>query len=145
MKPVQSFNTSLLFFLLVITITSCHNEQLVTSPPQVSEITVFERKLPVISPEEWETWYMQETYTIKWKPTEKIKFVKIELVRKYKPKLTIVTETENTGFLEWKIPYYLKPSLHYRIKISDANNPEIVNYSDEFAIKSTKNSSGRVF
>jgi len=134
-----------LMILLLFAATSCHDEQLVTSPPQISEITVFESKLPVISPKEWETWYMQNTYVIKWKPTEEVKYVKIELVRKFKPKYTIVTETENTGYWEWEVPGYLNPSLHYRIKISDLENPKIVNYSKEFAIKSNKNYSGRVF
>ncbi len=136
--------TVLLIFML-FSMISCHSEQLVTSPPQISEITVFESKLPVISPKEWETWYMQNTYVIKWKPTEEVKYVKIELVRKFKPKHIIIEEIENTGFFEWEIPTGLHPSLHYRIKISDIQNPKIVNYSEEFAIKNINNSSGRVF
>ncbi len=145
MEQNSHFTLSLLILIIFLTVASCHEEQLVTSPPQISEITVFESKLPVISPKEWETWYMQNTYIIRWKPTEEVKYVKLELVRKFKPKYTIVTEAPNTGYWEWQVPGYLNPSLHYRIKISDLQNPRIVNYSKEFAIKSNKHYTGRVF
>ncbi len=129
---------------ILLMLAGCHQEQLVSSPPEISEVTVFAPKLPVISPEEWETWYMQDTYEIRWKPSEEVKYVKMELVRKLKPKLTIIPSYPNTGYFEWTIPSNIQPSLHYRIKITDVEKPEIVNYSKEFIIKSKFKSTGRL-
>ncbi|GEM_PF-1647374 len=124
-----------LLIAFLVLFQACHEKQLVTSPPEISEVTVFTSKLSVTSPERWETWYMERTYEIRWKPTKEVRFVKMELVRKLKPKLTIIPSIQNTGYFKWTIPTTIYPSRHYRIKITDLENPEIVNYSDEFTIK----------
>ncbi len=89
-------------------------------------------KSEIFSPSEGDIYYTGSIMKIKWKMPGSIKKVYIRLLRKSVVKEIISAETENDGEFEWNIDVNIKPSIHYRVEITnhDSHYPSIL--SDYF-------------
>jgi C1A family cysteine protease len=92
--------------------------------------------ITVISPDSSSSWETGSSHYIYWTSTGAISDVKIELYKDGVFELEIEASTANNGDYYWTIPSELDDSTQYQIKISDASNPSIYDFSDYFEIKS---------
>ncbi len=91
----------------------------------------------IINPKDGDVWESGKTYLIKWKTSDKIDDVKIELVRKFNYILTISHSAQNDGEYLWKVPHNLPYQHHYRIKLLPINSSVHSILSVEFDIRET--------
>ena len=105
-----------------------------SSQPQLIVTTSAPRSITVTSPSSGDIWYEGNIYTIRWTSTGSISNVKIQLYRGSSLVSTIASSTYNDGSYSWTVPTSLTPSTSYRIKISDASDPSVYDYSDYFTI-----------
>lgn len=61
--------------------------------------------------------------------------VRIELFKGASQERTIVSNTENDGLYEWRVPSNLGMASNYRVKISCGTEPDIFGMSDKFSIE----------
>jgi len=74
------------------------------------------------------------SHTIRWSTTGSISSVKIELYKGAAFEKSIIVSTTNDGEYGWSIPTDLYDSSNYRIKITDATDSSVYDYSDYFQI-----------
>ncbi len=95
-------------------------------------------RITVTRPNSGDVWYTGQSYTIRWNSEGPITNVKIELYRGSSRVRTITNSTSNDGSYTWTVDDNLSESSNYRIKISDANNSSIYDYSDYFEIRESE-------
>jgi hypothetical protein len=92
-------------------------------------------KTEIYSPTEQTTWQSGSIQKISWHMPWGVQFIQIELYRKNEFKMFISSHVPNNGNFEWNIPEVIQKSVHYRIKISGYNRPDISILSHYFLIK----------
>ncbi|MGK9477651.1 Ser-Thr-rich GPI-anchored membrane family protein [Melioribacter sp. OK-6-Me] len=119
---------------LVLILYACREELPVEEEEVYPSVFI---KSKIFSPAEGDLYYTGSIMKIKWEMPANIKKVYIRLLRKSVVKEIISAETENDGEFEWNIDVNIKPSIHYRIEITnhDSHFPSIL--SDYFIIKSS--------
>lgn len=80
------------------------------------------------------SWNTEEMYSILWRTTDFISYVKIELYDNGELVHEIWDETPNDRKYRWGIPPSINSSKFYQIKIVDVNNESNFSYSDFFEI-----------
>ncbi|TFG17616.1 MAG: BspA family leucine-rich repeat surface protein [Promethearchaeota archaeon] len=73
---------------------------------------------------------------IQWNSTGNIEYIKLELYDGNRFIMEIVANTSNSGMYGWLVPTELGESTEYRIKISDAADPDTFAFSEYFEIYS---------
>lgn len=89
----------------------------------------------ILSPKSGDIWRIGETYEIKWKPSSRAKFVKIELYRKNSFRRIISEKTENDGSFLFAIPTDSEISSLFRIKLINYHDPAEFVFSNYFSIR----------
>lgn len=115
------------------------------SNPSVSDVsdgifTISHTILPtitVLSPNGGENWIVGNTYAITWESTG-IDDVKLEYTTDNGSNWTIITITASDGMYEWTIPD--NPSVNCKIRVSDSDNPNVFDESDNTFTISQDNS-----
>ncbi len=102
--------------------------QLTTANPKMITVT---------SPTSSSSWTKGNTYTITWSTSGSIFNVKIELYSSASLVETLTTSTPNDGTHSWSIDSGLTAGTNFRIKITDAADSGVFDYSDYFEIKNT--------
>lgn len=122
-------------FYFSFLLTSCSER--ITNPPVEESINepVIMNKTQIYSPTEQTTWQPGSIQKIVWHMPWGVQFVQIELYRKNEYKMLISTHVPNNGNFEWNIPVVMQKSVHFRIKISAYDRPDISILSDYFLIK----------
>lgn len=121
-----------LIFLIFISINCRENKQ--NFATEYFPILLFE-EFQIFSPKSGDIWKIGETYEIKWKPSSRAKFVKIELYRKNLLRRTISEKTENDGSFLFTIPLDSEISNLFRIKLINYHDPEEFVFSSYFSIR----------
>lgn len=96
---------------------------------------IFFSEFQIISPKQGDVWRIGETYEIKWIPSSRARFVKIELYRKNTLRKIIAQQTENNGSFFYSIPLDSEISNLFRIKIINLNDPNEFVLSNYFSIR----------
>jgi hypothetical protein len=97
----------------------------------------YPKSITITNPSVANSWKTKELHYITWSSTGDIPNVKIELFNYSTFAIIIIPSTPNDGNFSWTIPPGLEDSKHYQIKISDASNTSIFDYSDHFEITSS--------
>jgi hypothetical protein len=118
---------------LLIILCTCREELPVEETPFYPSAYI---KSKIISPSEGDLYYTGSKIKIKWEMPGSVEKVYIRLLRKTVVKEIISAETENDGEYEWDIDVNIKPSIHYRIEITNHDSHYPVVTSDYFIIKS---------
>jgi len=95
---------------------------------------IYNPTITVTSPEGASSWQKGTEQVISWTSTGTIADVKIELYLDSTFVLELIASTPNDGSYSWSIPANLTSSTLYQVKISDASNPLVYDYSDDFEI-----------
>lgn len=99
--------------------------------------------ISIITPNASSSWVTNTSHYIFWTSTGNISNVRIELYKEGVFVIEIDAGTPNDGSATWVLPSELEDSTQYQIKISDASNSSIYDFSDNFEIKNpSKNPSG---
>jgi len=96
------------------------------------------KSLMVIKPDNSSSWEPGSAEYIYWNSTRAISNVRIELYNHGVFVMEITSTTENDGEFYWFVFSTLSDSNFYQIKIIDASNSSIYDYSDYFTIKSAQ-------
>lgn len=91
--------------------------------------------ISIISPQLGETWKPGTINSIRWASSASITKVNIELYRKTELREALATSIPNNGSLIWTISPDILKSVHYSIKISNADNQEQFSFSNTFSIR----------
>ncbi|MHA1109691.1 MAG: BspA family leucine-rich repeat surface protein [Promethearchaeota archaeon] len=90
--------------------------------------------LRIENPRDGFIWETGTSYDITWTSTGIISSVNLELYKNGEYVQTIISGTENDGTYTWMIPSSLEDSRQYQIKIVDASNDTVYDFSGEFQI-----------
>ncbi len=96
------------------------------------------RSLTVVVPDSTTTWALGDIQDITWTSTGSIANVKIELYENGGLLLVLAASTSNDGSFSWTIPISLSESLLYQIRVSDALDTAMEDYSENFEIEDTR-------
>lgn len=91
--------------------------------------------ISIIAPQLGETWKPGTINSIRWSSSASIAKVNIELYKKTELRETLAVSIPNNGSLIWTISPDILKSVHYSIKISNAENHEQFTFSNTFSIK----------
>ncbi|MFX1501749.1 MAG: GPI anchored serine-threonine rich family protein, partial [Promethearchaeota archaeon] len=97
---------------------------------------IFTPRITIISPNSMSSWETDTSQRINWTSKGDISEVKIDLYLDAAFVMEISTNTSNDGEYTWTIQSTLTDSDQYQIKISDAANPSVYDFSDHFEVKS---------
>jgi hypothetical protein len=98
--------------------------------------------ITMTSPNGGEDWELGSTHIITWSSSDAGSNVKIELYRYGNYYATITSSTSNDGSYTWNIPSTYYDSNYYKIKVSDASNSSVYDYSDsDFSLSTSSPSS----
>ncbi|MFW9969017.1 MAG: Ser-Thr-rich GPI-anchored membrane family protein [Candidatus Odinarchaeota archaeon] len=92
------------------------------------------KAIKIIAPSSIDSLETGYTHIITWESTGFINNMKIELFKDSLFELEITSSTLNDGLFFWTIPSSLENSTQYQIKITDASDSSVYNYSDFFEI-----------
>jgi len=92
------------------------------------------RSITVTTPDSSSSWETGTSESVYWTSTGTIPNVKLELYLDGVYVMDIIASTPNDGEFVWEIPSELVGSDLYQIKIIDASDPTIYDYSDYFEI-----------
>jgi hypothetical protein len=95
---------------------------------------IYNPTLTVITPDSASSWRRGTENTISWSSTGILVNVKIELYLNDTLELEIIASTPNDGDFSWTLPLDLDPSDLYQIKLTDASNALVFDFSDYFEI-----------
>ncbi len=96
------------------------------------------RSLTVVLPDSITSWAISETKDIDWNSTGIIANVKIDLYENGAFVMELAASTPNDGSFSWTVPIGLNDSILYQIRISDALDTTMEDYSDNFEIEDTR-------
>ena len=94
--------------------------------------------ITVTAPDISSLWDINSSYYIYWDSIGYITEVNIELYRDDVFEITIATNYSNNGSYNWTLPWGLNESSNYQIKITDAFDLSIYDFSDYFEISKKK-------
>lgn len=86
------------------------------------------------SPDSLSSWQRGTEHFVNWTSTGNLTNVKIDLFLNDSFVIEIVASTPNDGEYSWNIPTNLTTSTLYKIWISDASNPLVYDFSNNFEI-----------
>jgi len=89
-------------------------------------------EITVTSPNGGENWIMNTTHDITWTSVNTSDNVKIDLFMDDAFYASIVSSTHDDGTYNWQIPGTYEESTHYKVKISDINDPSTFDQSDDY-------------
>lgn len=96
---------------------------------------IFKPSITVISPDNSCSWECESSYYINWSCIGTISDVTLELYKDGVFVMEIVVSTPNEDVYSWTIPSELEDSTVYQVKIMDASNPAVYDFSENFEIK----------
>ncbi|MFX1569137.1 MAG: Ser-Thr-rich GPI-anchored membrane family protein [Promethearchaeota archaeon] len=96
---------------------------------------IYNPTITITSPDSSSSWIRGTEHFLNWTSTGTLADVKIELFLNGTFVLEIAASTPNDGEFTWNIPSNLTTSTLYQIKISDATNSIVYDYSDNFTIR----------
>ncbi|KKM87939.1 hypothetical protein LCGC14_1263820, partial [marine sediment metagenome] len=96
------------------------------------------RSIIIVVPDSTTSWVVSATQDIDWTSTGIIANVKIELYKNGVFVMELTASTLNDGSFSWAIPIGLADSTSYQIRVSDATDATIEDYSDNFEIEDTR-------
>ncbi|MGE5456999.1 MAG: GPI anchored serine-threonine rich family protein [Methanococcaceae archaeon] len=128
----------LLPFCFLIALT-CGCRKIFDSGTSPDNSKTYKEEKPIIyiavtSPLEGEKFIPGTQLPIKWNSSPVLANVNIELYKKSDYIMTIVQGNANDGAVLWTIPSDIRPSVHYKIKISNSNDENDFGYSNTFSI-----------
>ena len=91
------------------------------------------------SPSSGDVWYTGQTYTIRW-TSSGVDRVYIELYSGSSRIRTIASNISNSGQYTWTVDSDLSSGSNYRIKVIDASDASVYDYSDYFEIRESASS-----
>jgi hypothetical protein len=95
---------------------------------------IYMNSISITAPDSLSQWEMESSHFIYWETTGYISMVNIELFKDGVFESTIASNVLNDNSYNWTIPYGLDNSVNYQIKITDAFNSSVYDYSDNFEI-----------
>jgi len=99
------------------------------------EFTLDERYIEITSPHGGETWFIGETYDIKWDSKNAGSSVSIKYKKEYDYSYNTITySTNNNKSYKWTIPSGLNKNYNYQIKITSNSYSNIEDTSSSFSI-----------
>lgn len=102
------------------------------------EFSIGGRSITIASPNDGETWYKGESYTITWESENAGPYVDIELYKDGERYLTIDSNVENSGIYFWEILSNPPSGSSYQIKITSSSYSNVYAYSEgNFTIEET--------
>ncbi len=96
--------------------------------------SIDERSIIVIAPAAGTTWYINDTYTIRWSAENVGSSVKLSLYQAGWPAATLATSTENDGEFSWQITADIVPSSSCKLKVESTSYSSVYGISDYFTI-----------
>ncbi|MFX1590060.1 MAG: ABC transporter substrate-binding protein, partial [Promethearchaeota archaeon] len=96
---------------------------------------IYTPAITITTPDSSSSWETGTSQYINWTYIGTISNVKIELYKDDLFVMEITSDTFNDGIYHWNIASFLEDSTQYQIKITDASNPSIYDFSDYFEIK----------
>ncbi|MBN2066732.1 MAG: hypothetical protein JW771_08015, partial [Candidatus Thermoplasmatota archaeon] len=96
--------------------------------------SIDERLIIVIAPTSGTTWYINDTYTIRWSAENVGSSVKLSLYQEGWPAATITTSTENDGEFSWQITADVLPSSSCKLKVESTSFSSVYGISEYFTI-----------
>lgn len=96
---------------------------------------IYNPTITVTSPDSSSSWVRGTEHFLNWTSTGTLTNVKIELYLNDTFVLEIAANTPNDGEYSWNIPSNLTASTLYQIKMSDASNPLVYDFSDYFEVR----------
>ncbi|MBY9017054.1 MAG: GPI anchored serine-threonine rich family protein, partial [Candidatus Lokiarchaeota archaeon] len=103
---------------------------------EILHITEVEHIITITSPDSSSSWDTGSSHDIYWDSTGNIFTVNIELHKDGFFEQTIASGKTNDGSYSWMVPSGLVDSTQYQVKIIDASNSLVYDYSDYFEIYS---------
>lgn len=125
--------TTKLFLLVVVVSCNQYNREDYTASIVTGTLSTLE-PIVILHPEYRDNFFPGSELVIKWQTNVKIGSVKIELYRVTELHATLTERTDNSGEFRWSIPLDTRQSVKYNIKLSDADNEKIYEYSKYFSI-----------
>ncbi len=101
---------------------------------QILHVTEVETAILNVTPENRTIWNADYPHYINWQCLGYIKKVNIELYKDGLYDKTIITDFLNYGSFHWTIRSSIDDSTNYQLKIIDANDSSVFNYSTNFEI-----------
>ena len=95
---------------------------------------IYNPTITVTSPDSASSWQRGTEHFVNWTSTGNLTNVKIDLFLNDTYVIEIVASTPNDGNYSWSIPTNLTTSTLYKIKISDASNLLVYDFSNNFEI-----------
>lgn len=92
------------------------------------------KKISISQPKENDYFNPGETINIKWDLFSPIAETDIFLYRKNQSQFALILGNNNTGSYSWHIPYNIRLSLHYSIKVVNSSNYKEFDFSGNFSI-----------
>jgi len=128
-------NILYLSFLIILIIIGCRQSDGDGSDLGIIGADVFyEEKISVTQPTENEYFNPGDTINIKWDLFSDIVVTDIFLYRKNQSQFAIIQNNNKIGSYSWIIPFNIRPSLHYSVKVVNSSNPKESNFSGSFSI-----------
>ncbi|RMD51481.1 MAG: hypothetical protein D6830_00290 [Ignavibacteria bacterium] len=90
--------------------------------------------LEVSQPKAQDIYHPGDIVPIKWRVLSEMKNVSLQLYKKTEMITIIAPPMRNTGSFEWTIPADINQSHHYKIRVTNPENPDQHNYSEVFYI-----------
>jgi len=96
--------------------------------------SIDERLIIIIAPTSGTTWYINDSYTIRWSAENIGSSVKLSLYQEGWPVAAITTSTENDGEYSWQITNDILPSASCKLKVESTSYSSAYGISDYFSI-----------
>ncbi|MFX1535755.1 MAG: Ser-Thr-rich GPI-anchored membrane family protein, partial [Promethearchaeota archaeon] len=127
--PLSGYSDGTYYFIVV-----AHNQYGDTLSNCLQVDVLISNSLIITIPDSSTSWETGTSQYINWGSTGTISNVKIELYKDDLLMMEINSNTPNDGEYYWAIPSALENSTQYQIKISDASDPSVYDFSDYFEI-----------
>lgn len=96
--------------------------------------TILPQTITLTSPRSGDLWYVGRSYVITWNVLGGLRNLKLEYSINDGATWNLITATtSNDGFYTWKVPN--TPGVNCRIRISNPDDPKVLNISDTFEIR----------
>ncbi|MFX1250353.1 MAG: ABC transporter substrate-binding protein, partial [Promethearchaeota archaeon] len=127
--PLTGYSDGTYYFIIV-----AHNPYGDTLSNCLQVDVLISNSLTITIPDSSSSWETGTSQYINWGSTGTISNVKIELYKDDLLVMEIISSTPNDGEYYWTIPSALESSTDYQIKISEASDPSVYDFSDYFEI-----------
>ncbi len=132
----KKYSNIVLTLLLLSFVCGCREDSDIITGGNISgSAKTTSGHIVIIAPSLGEVWKPGTENSIRWTSTGGITKINIELFRKTEMRGTLAASIPNNGLLLWTIAPDILKSVHYSVKISNAENAAQFTFSNTFAIK----------